>query len=77
MNAQGKLGIKQAMRTRGLTASYYDAQSKLWKMLNRRLKAQRNKSFGKVATSTNSRYGTTKTCLPERRFNIDVRYGKH
>ncbi len=47
MNAQS-IGIKQAMRTRGLTASYYDAQVNM-EDVNRRLKGTLNKSFGKVA----------------------------
>ena len=46
-NAQS-IGIKQAMRTRGLTASYYDAQVSM-EDVNRRLKGTLNRSFGKVA----------------------------
>tara|TARA_B100001093_G_scaffold476309_1_gene502570 strand:- start:1468 stop:2085 length:618 start_codon:yes stop_codon:yes gene_type:complete len=46
-NAQG-LGIKQAMRRRGLTASYYEGRQSM-EDVNRRLKGTLRKSFGKVA----------------------------
>ncbi len=46
-NAQG-LGIKQAMRRRGLTASYYEGRQNM-EDVNRRLKGTVRKSFGKVA----------------------------
>ena len=46
-NAQG-LGLKQAMRTRGLTASYYEGRQSM-DDVRRRLKGTVRKSFGKVA----------------------------
>ena len=46
-NAQG-IGIKQAMRTRGLTASYYEGRESM-DDVNRQLKGTLNRSFGKVA----------------------------
>ena len=46
-NAQG-LGVKQAMRRRGLTASYYEGRQSM-EDVNRRLKGTVRKSFGKVA----------------------------
>ena len=46
-NAQG-LGLKQAMRTRGLTASYYEGRQSM-DDIRRRLKGSVRKSFGKVA----------------------------
>ena len=46
-NAQG-LGFKQAMRARGLTASYYEGRQSM-DDVNRRLKGTLRKSFGKVA----------------------------
>ncbi len=42
------IGIKQAMRTRGLTTSYYEGQQNM-EDVNRRLKGTINRSFGKVA----------------------------
>lgn len=42
------IGTKQAMRTRGLTASYYEGQQNM-EDVNRRLKGTINRSFGKVA----------------------------
>ena len=42
------LGIKQAMRTRGLTASYYEGRESM-ENVNRQLKGSLNRSFGKVA----------------------------
>ena len=46
-NSQG-LGLKQAMRRRGLTASYYEGRQSM-EDVNRRLKGTVRKSFGKVA----------------------------
>ncbi len=46
-NAQG-LGIKQAMRRRGLTESYYQGKESM-SDVNRRLKGTLRKSFGNVA----------------------------
>ena len=46
-NSQG-LGLKQAMRTRGLTKSYYEGRESM-DDVNRRLKGTLRKSFGKVA----------------------------
>ena len=46
-NAQG-IGIKQAMRTKGLTESYYQGGESMDEV-NRRLKGTLNRSFGKVA----------------------------
>ena len=42
------LGYKQAMRTRGLTTSYYEGRENM-DDVTRRLKGTLNKSFGKVA----------------------------
>ena len=46
-NAQG-IGIKQAMRTKGLTESYYQGGESMDEV-NRCLKGTLNRSFGKVA----------------------------
>ena len=46
-NTQG-LGLKQAMRTRGLTESYYQGKESM-SDVNRQLKGTLRKSFGKVA----------------------------
>ena len=46
-NTQG-LGVKQAMRRRSLTASYYEGRENM-EDVNRRLKGTLRKSFGKVA----------------------------
>jgi len=46
-NAQG-LGVKQAMRRRALTTSYYEGRENM-EDVNRRLKGTLRKSFGKVA----------------------------
>ena len=45
---KGEFGMSQAMRARGLTQAAYDAKE-VNADVNRQLKAQRNKSFGKVA----------------------------
>tara|TARA_B100000123_G_scaffold87367_1_gene63307 strand:- start:221 stop:838 length:618 start_codon:yes stop_codon:yes gene_type:complete len=45
---KGEFGMSQAMRARGLTQAGYDAKE-VNADVNRQLKAQRNKSFGKVA----------------------------
>ena len=45
---KGEFGMTQAMRARGLTQAYYDAKE-VNADVNRQLKAERNKSFGKVA----------------------------
>ena len=42
------LGSKQSMRTRGLTASYYEGRESM-ENVNRQLKGSLNRSFGKVA----------------------------